>query len=65
VYEGDGVFAEAIMPVPDTSFVPPCRISLSRYCLGQIRSRSAYRPGLYLYEGIIMPPPPEPARHAD
>ena len=51
-------FAEAIVEVPDTTFAPPRRIALSRYSLARLRPGGPRRPGLYLYEGMIMPPPP-------
>jgi hypothetical protein len=52
-------FAEAIVAVPDTSFAPPRRIALSRYSLAQLRPGSPpHRPNLYIYEGMILPPPP-------
>ena len=58
VEEGGRPFAEAITPVPDTSFAPPRRISLSRYSLGQLRAGSPpHKPNLYLYEGMILSPP--------
>lgn len=57
VREGENAFAEAIAPVPDTTFAPPRRIALSRYSLANIRPGAAMRPNLYLYEGMIMPPP--------
>ena len=49
--------AEAIVAIPGTVFAPPRRISLSRYSLARIRPGSMGRPDLYLYEGMIMPPP--------
>jgi hypothetical protein len=58
VSEGDSIFAEAMGPIPDTTFAPPRRISLSRYNLAQIRPGAPRRPNLYLYEGMILPPPP-------
>lgn len=58
VSDGDRVFAEAIVAVPDTIFAPPRRVVLSRYSLAQIRPGSPpQRPNLYFYEGMIMPPP--------
>ena len=51
------VFAEAISPVPDTRFAPPKRIALSRHSVTKIRSGAVNRPDLYLYEGMILPPP--------
>jgi hypothetical protein len=58
VSEGDRAFAEAIVAIPDTVFAPPRRIALSTYSLAQIRPGSPGRPALYLYEGMILPPPP-------
>jgi len=49
--------AEAIAAVPGTVFAPPRRIRLSRYSLARIRAGSIRRPDLYLYEGMILPPP--------
>jgi hypothetical protein len=58
VNDGGHTYAEAINPVPDTNFAPPRRIALSRYSLAQLRPGSSpHRPNLYLYEGMIMPPP--------
>jgi len=57
VSEGDGVFAEAMAAVPDTVFAPPRRIALSRHSIARIRPGSSHRPDLYLYEGMILPPP--------
>jgi hypothetical protein len=58
ISEGDRAFAEAIVAIPGTSFAPPRRIALSRYSLAQLRPGSPpHRPNLYLYEGMIMPPP--------
>ena len=57
VVEDDRPFAEAIVAIPGTIFAPPRRISLSRYSLARIRPGSMGRPDLYLYEGMIMPPP--------
>jgi hypothetical protein len=57
VAEGEERFAEAIFPVPGTPFVPERRVSLSRYSLARIRAGSVARPDLYLYEGMILPPP--------
>ena len=53
-----GAFAEAIAAAPDTTFAPPRRIALSLQSLAQVRAGSSHRPNLYLYEGMIMPPPP-------
>lgn len=58
VSEGSRAFAEAIAPIPDTTFAPPRRIALSAYSLARIRDGSSHRPNLYLYEGMILPPPP-------
>lgn len=58
VSEGSRVFAEAIVAVPDTSFAPPRRIALSSYSLARLREGSSHRPSLYIYEGMILPPPP-------
>lgn len=52
-------FAEAIHAIPGTVFAPPSRIALSRYGLARIRPGNLRRPDLYLYEGMILPPPPE------
>ncbi|HEY3636917.1 MAG TPA: hypothetical protein VGK90_02105 [Rhizomicrobium sp.] len=58
ISEGDQAFAEAIVAIPDTVFAPPRRIALSAYSLARIRPGSPpHRPNLYLYEGMIMPPP--------
>ena len=57
VSEGDRAFAEAIVAIPDTVFAPPRRISLSPHSLTRVRPGSAHRPNLYLYEGMILPPP--------
>ncbi len=61
IAEGEQAFAEAIIAIPGTTFAPPGRISLSRYSLARIRSGAALRPDLYLYEGMILPPPDAPA----
>lgn len=50
-------FAEAIAPVPETIFAPPRRIALSRYSFARSRPGNMERPDLYLYEGMILPPP--------
>jgi len=60
VVEDEKPFAEAIVAVPETTFAPPKRISLSRYSLARIRPGANNRPELYLYEGMIMPPPNRP-----
>jgi hypothetical protein len=57
VDEGGEPFAEAIVAIPGTAFAPPKRIALSRYTLARIRPGAALRPDLYLYEGMILPPP--------
>lgn len=57
VTDGDGVFAEAIVAVPDTVFAPPRCIALSPHSLAPLRPGSSHRPALYLYEGMILPPP--------
>ena len=57
VSEGQRAFAEAIVAVPDTTFAPPRRIALSSYSLARLRDGSSHRPSLYLYEGMILPPP--------
>lgn len=51
-------FAEALHAIPGTIFAPPRRIALSRYGLMRVRPGNAERPDLYLYEGMILPPPP-------
>jgi len=53
---GEERFAEAIVPIPGTPFVPERRVRLSRYSLARIRAGSIGRPDLYLYEGMILPP---------
>lgn len=59
VSEGSRAFAEAIVPIPETTFAPPRRIALSSYSLTRLRPGSPpHRPDLYLYEGMILPPPP-------
>ena len=57
VSEGEQVFAEAIVAIPDTVFAPPRRIALSPHSLARLRPGSSHRPTLYLYEGMILPPP--------
>ncbi len=49
--------AHAIAPVPGTRFAPPRTVALSAYSLSRIRQGTAGRPDLYLYEGMILPPP--------
>jgi hypothetical protein len=64
--EGGETFAEAIAPVPGSSFAPPQRTTLSRYSLGRIREATGGRPALYFYEGMILPAPrPQPSRPLD
>jgi hypothetical protein len=58
ISEDDHAFAKAIVAVPDTAFAPPRRIALSRHSLTRVRPGSSHRPSLYLYEGMILPPPP-------
>jgi glycine cleavage system regulatory protein len=59
VRERDGVFAEAIVAVPETNFAPPRRVALSARSLAQLKPGApAHRPNLYLYEGMILPAPP-------
>lgn len=58
VSEESRAFAEAIVAIPDTSFAPPRRIALSSYSLARLREGSSHRPNLYIYEGMILPPPP-------
>jgi hypothetical protein len=57
VVDDEQPFAEAIVAIPGTTFAPPKRISLSRYSLARLRPGANNRPELYLYEGMIMPPP--------
>jgi hypothetical protein len=57
VSEGGHAFAEAIVAIPDTIFAPRRRIALSSHSLAQLRPGSSHRPTLYLYEGMILPPP--------
>ena len=57
ISENGQAFAEAIVAIPDTVFTPPRRITLSSYSLAKIKSGAARRPDLYLYEGMILPPP--------
>jgi hypothetical protein len=58
IEENGRPFAEAIGAIPNTVFAPPRKISLSPYSLMRLRPGSAGRPSLYLYEGMILPPPP-------
>lgn len=58
VSEGGRAFAEAIVAIPDTRFAPPRRISLSVQSLTRMRAGAPpHRPDLYLYDGMILPPP--------
>jgi hypothetical protein len=57
VSEGGRAFAEAIVAIPDTAFVPPRRIALSTYSLAPLKAGTGRRPNLYFYEGMILPPP--------
>ncbi len=57
VYENDRPFAEAIVAIPNTTFAPPKRISLSPHSLTRLRPGSAGRSALYLYEGMILSRP--------
>lgn len=57
VSEDDHVFAESIVAIPDTVFAPPRRIALSPHSLARLRAGATHRPSLYLYEGMILPPP--------
>jgi hypothetical protein len=58
VGDGSRAFAEAIAAVPHTNFAPPRRIALSSHSLVQLRPGvPPHRPNLYLYEGMILPPP--------
>ena len=57
VSEGPQAFAEAIAAIPGTGFAPPRRIALSTYSLARLRDGTAFRPALYIYEGMILPPP--------
>lgn len=58
VGDGDRALAEAITAIPGTSFAPPRRIALSSHSLTRLRPGSSHRPNLYLYEGMVLPPPP-------
>ncbi len=57
VEDGGEPCAEAIVAVPGTAFAPPKRITLSRYGLARVRPGAANRPDLYVYEGMVLPPP--------
>jgi hypothetical protein len=37
VREREGVFAEAIVAIPETNFAPPQRVALSAYSLAQLK----------------------------
>jgi hypothetical protein len=57
IEENGQPFAEAIGAIPNTVFAPQRRISLSPHSLTRLRPGTAGRPSLYLYEGMILPPP--------
>ncbi|HEY8948066.1 MAG TPA: hypothetical protein VIM56_04195 [Rhizomicrobium sp.] len=57
IEENGRPFAEAIAAIPNTRFAPPKKVSLSPQSLTRIKAGSAGRPSLYLYEGMILPPP--------
>lgn len=57
VVENDRPFAEAVTEIPRTRFAPPRRIALSPQSLTRLRAGAPGRPALYLYEGMILPPP--------
>ncbi|HEY8696489.1 MAG TPA: hypothetical protein VIM02_02640 [Rhizomicrobium sp.] len=57
IEENGRPFAEAIVAIPNTIFAPPRKISLSPHSLVRLRAGSPGRPSLYLYEGMILPPP--------
>jgi hypothetical protein len=57
IEENGRPFAEAIAATPNTVFSPPRKISLSPHSLTRLRQGSPGRPTLYLYEGMILPPP--------
>jgi hypothetical protein len=58
IEENGRPFAEAIGAIPDTVFAPPRKISLSPHSLTRLRAGAPGRPALYLYEGMILQPPP-------
>lgn len=57
VLDGERPFAEAVVAIPGTAFAPPGRIALSRHGIARVRPGSAGRPDLYVYDGMILPPP--------
>jgi hypothetical protein len=57
IEENGRPFAEAIVAIPNTRFAPPKKVSLSPHSLTRIKPGSLGRPPLYLYEGMILPPP--------
>jgi len=57
IEENGQPFAEAIGTIPNTRFAPPKKVSLSPHSLTRIKPGSTGRPSLYLYEGMILPPP--------
>jgi hypothetical protein len=57
IEENGRPFAEAIAAIPNTRFAPPRKVALSPQSLTRIKPGSAGRPSLYLYEGMILPPP--------
>jgi hypothetical protein len=57
IEENGRPFAEAIAATPNTMFSPPRKISLSPHSFTRMRQGSRGRPALYLYEGMILPPP--------
>jgi hypothetical protein len=60
VLDGEQPLAEAIAAIPGTAFAPPSRIALSRYAIARVRPGSPGRPDLYVYDGMILPPPDAP-----
>lgn len=57
IEENGRPFADAIGAIPNTVFAPPRKISRSPHSLTRFRAGSPGRPSLYLYEGMILPPP--------
>ncbi len=57
VHEEGRAFAEAIVPVPGTTFAPPKRMSLSPRSLARLEPGAPRRAALYLYGGMILPAP--------
>ena len=57
IEENGRPFAEAIVATPNTRFAPPKKVSLSPHSLTRIKPGTHGRPSLYLYEGMILPPP--------